>query len=386
LKIGEFAKRSGITIKTLLHYDKIDLLKPSSKSDTGYRFYCEEDFLKLQQIATLKFIGLSLSEIKQILSQSGEALQSIISIQKKALEEKKKHIETVISVLGKVENQKNEYGLLDVDKLIDIIKITNMENKIIEQYKTVDNFNLRGKLHSYNINKTDWSTWCFSKMNFKDKARILEIGCGTGEFWINNIKNVSEQWNITLSDFSEAMLKSSQEKLKGFQYNITYKVIDVQDIPFEDESFDVVIARHMLYCVADIEKALIEIKRVLAKDGLFYATTNSRDAMCELNELVESFDPGIGLSNNGLCERFDLENGEPLLKKHFSEVKTEVLHGEILVPYAEPIVEYKASTVYGSSILVGEKKKAFTKYIETILRDKGDISITTKACIFEIRK
>lgn len=386
MKIGEFAKRSGITIKTLLHYDKIDLLKPSSKSNSGYRFYCEEDFLKLQQIATLKFIGLSLSEIKQILSQSGEDLESIISIQKKALAEKKKHLETVISVLGKVENQKNKNGLLDVDKLIDIIKITNMENKIIEQYKTVDNFNLRGKLHSYNINKTDWNTWCFSKMNFKNKARILEIGCGTGEFWINNIKNLSEQWNITLSDFSEAMIKSSQEKLKGFQYDITYKVIDAQDMPFEDESFDVVIARHMLYCVADIEKALLEIKRVLSKGGLFYATTNSKDAMWELNELVESFDPGIGLSNNGLCERFDLENGQLLLRKHFSEVKTEVLQGEIVVPYAEPIVDYKASTVYGSSILVGEKREAFTEYIENVLKDKGDISITTKACIFESRK
>lgn len=386
MRIGEFSKRAGITIKTLLHYDKIGLLKPSSKSDSGYRVYCEEDFLKLQQITTLKFIGLSLSEIKEVLCQSGETLESIISIQKKALEEKKKHIESVISVLSKVQNQKNKNGLLDVDKLIDIIKITNMENKIIEQYKTVDNFNLRGKLHSYNINKTDWNTWCFSKMKFKDNARILEIGCGTGEFWNKNIKNVSKQWNIILSDFSEAMIKSSQEKLKGFEYNITYKVIDAQDMPFEDESFDVVIARHMLYCVADIEKALLEIKRVLAKDGLFYATTNSRDAMAELNELVESFDPGIGLSNNGLCERFDLENGEPHLKKYFSEVKTEVLQGEIVVPYAEPIVAYKASTVYGSSILVGEKKEAFSKYVENILRDKGAISITTKACIFETRK
>lgn len=56
MKISEFSKRAGISIKTLLHYDKIGLLKPSSKSDSGYRVYCEEDFLKLQQITTLKFI------------------------------------------------------------------------------------------------------------------------------------------------------------------------------------------------------------------------------------------------------------------------------------------------------------------------------------------
>ena len=53
VKIGEFAKISGVTVKTLLHYDKIGLLKPGDKTDSGYRIYCEDDFLKLQQILNL---------------------------------------------------------------------------------------------------------------------------------------------------------------------------------------------------------------------------------------------------------------------------------------------------------------------------------------------
>ncbi len=57
MKIGEFAKRSGVTVKTLLHYDKIGLLKPYEKTEAGYRIYCEDDFLRLQQITTLKFIN-----------------------------------------------------------------------------------------------------------------------------------------------------------------------------------------------------------------------------------------------------------------------------------------------------------------------------------------
>lgn len=386
MKISEFAKRAGVTIKTLLYYDKIGLLKPSQKTDSGYRVYCEEDFLKLQQITTLKFIGLSLYEIKQILFESGENLDSIIKIQKKALEEKKKHIEEVISVFNKAENQINKNGFLEVDKLIDIIKITNMESRVKEQYKTVEKFSLRGKLHSLNTNKTDWNNWCFNQMQFPIKAKILELGCGIGDFWNRNIDSVDSEWNITLSDFSKGMLQSAKENLKQSGKNITYKVIDAQEIPFEDESFDVVIARHMLYLVPDIEKAIAEIKRVLVKGGHFYATTNSREAMAELNELVEKFDSQIGLNNNGMCDRFDLENGEPLLKKYFNDIKTEVLQGKIVVPYAEPIVSYKASTIQGSSILIGEKKREFTRYIENIIKDKGDISITTKACIFKITK
>ena len=74
VKIGEFAKISGITVKTLLHYDKIGLLKPNEKTDSGYRIYCEDDFLKLQQTTALKSIGLSLSEISHIINKSGENL------------------------------------------------------------------------------------------------------------------------------------------------------------------------------------------------------------------------------------------------------------------------------------------------------------------------
>ena len=128
LKISEFAKRAGVTVKTLLHYDKIGLLKPSQKTVSGYRVYCEDDFLKLQQIITLKFIGLSLTEISEILSKTDSSLEHIISIQKKALEEKKKHIESVITVFNKAENQIKDEGFLEVEKLIDIIKITNMES------------------------------------------------------------------------------------------------------------------------------------------------------------------------------------------------------------------------------------------------------------------
>lgn len=142
----------------------------------------------------------------------------------------------------------------------------------------------------------------------------------------------------------------------------------------------------MLYLVPDIEKALSEIKRILAKNGTLYITTNSRDTMAELNALVEKFDSQMGLHNNGMGHRSDMENGYLLLKKYFGEVTTEILQGKIVVDDAEPIVNYKASTVKGSSILVGEKKKQFLKYVDDYIKENGTLSITTKACIFKVRK
>lgn len=386
LKISEFAEKAGVTIKTLLYYDKIGLLKPLKTIGTGYRIYCEEDFLRLQQITTLKYLGLTLSEISQILYETGENLENMITIQKRALEEKKKHIESVISVFNKAENQIREDGFLEINKLIDIIKITNMESMVKEQYKTDEKFNLRGNLHSYNINKTDWTNWCFNQMKFPSNAKILELGCGTGDLWYSNSNNIKDDWNITLSDFSKGMLLSAKKKLEAIKHNFIFEEIDAQDIPYKDESFDVIIARHMLYLVPDIEKALSEIKRVLIKGGLFYVTTNSNESMAELNELIEKFDSKLGLNNNGMCDRFDMENGHTLLKKYFNEINVDVLEGKIIVDSAEPVVSYKGSTIKGSSILIGQKKQEFTEYVKRYIRENGNISITTKACIFKARK
>jgi len=386
LKIGEFAKISGVTIKTLLHYDKIGLLKPGEKTESGYRIYCEDDFLKLQQITTLKFIGLSLNEIGHILHESGENLESMINFQKKALEEKKKHIDAVIDVFNKAKNTAKKNGFLDANNLIDIIKITNMETRVREQYKSDKNLNIRSNLHSYNINKVDFDKWCFNQMNFPENARILELGCGTGKLWFKNKENIDKNLVITLSDFSKSMLKIAKDKLKEVDYDFKYEEINMENIPYEDESFDIVIAEHMIYFAPDIEKALAEIKRVLISGGMLYISANSCETMAELNKLAEKFDSSLGIDNNGYSARFELENGDAILKKYFNKVDVEILEGKIIVNDAKPVVSYKASTIQGSSILVGEKKKEFTKYLEDYIKENGDISITTKTCMFKAMK
>lgn len=386
MKIGEFAKRSGVTVKTLLHYDKIGLLKPSEKTESGYRIYCEEDLLKLQQITTLKFIGLSLSEIGHILHESGENLESMISIQRKALEEKKKHIDSVIEVFNKAKNTAKKNGFLDANNLIDIIKITSIESVVREQYKSDKNLNIRNNLHSFNINKIDFDKWCFNQIKFYKNARVLEVGCGTGKLWYKNEENIDISVDITLSDFSKGMLKSTRDKLKDLNHNFKYKEVNVENIPYEDESFDIVIARHMIYFAPDIEKALSEIKRVLVPGGTAYITVNSCETMAELNKLAEKFDSSLGIDNNGYSARFELENGEPLIKKYFNKVDVEILEGKIIVDNAEPVVSYKSSTIQGSSILIGEKKKQFKKYLEDHIKENGNIAITTKTCMFKATK
>lgn len=86
LKIGELAKRTGLTVRTLHHYDNIGLLTPSVRSDAGYRLYDRSDVARLHRIQALRRLDLSLAEVGALLSGEGADLQMVIRQQITSLE------------------------------------------------------------------------------------------------------------------------------------------------------------------------------------------------------------------------------------------------------------------------------------------------------------
>lgn len=218
MKIGEFARKSGITVKTLLHYDKIGLLQPSSKTEAGYRIYCDENFIKLQQITTLKFIGLSLEEIRQIINEKGQNIESIISIQTKALEEKKKHIETVITALNKAGKQIQDNSFLEIQQLIDIIKITNMETRAKQRFNQASN--------QYVTDSYYWRSKTAELINELIKPNIndvvLDLGCGTGKQIIELSRKVKLAIGV---DISDGMIRQAKENIENERiHNIEFYI------------------------------------------------------------------------------------------------------------------------------------------------------------------
>ncbi|MEQ1683113.1 MAG: MerR family transcriptional regulator [Burkholderiaceae bacterium] len=86
LKVGELAKRSGLTVRTLHHFDQIGLLQPSARSEAGYRLYSRDDVARLHGIQALRHLGLPLKEIGGMLAGDGSALPSIVARQIRALD------------------------------------------------------------------------------------------------------------------------------------------------------------------------------------------------------------------------------------------------------------------------------------------------------------
>ena len=87
LKVGELASRSGLTVRTLHHYDSIGLLTPSARSDAGYRLYNRNDIARLHRIQALRRFGMALADIAAFLDSPDASPAAIIGRQIAALDQ-----------------------------------------------------------------------------------------------------------------------------------------------------------------------------------------------------------------------------------------------------------------------------------------------------------
>ena len=99
-RVHEFAEMAGVTVRTLHHYDHLGLLKPHRRTESGYRLYSDRDLARLEQIVVLKFLGLPLSQIGDLL-QNGAALPDALRRQQRVLAEKRRQLDRAIVAIEK---------------------------------------------------------------------------------------------------------------------------------------------------------------------------------------------------------------------------------------------------------------------------------------------
>jgi DNA-binding transcriptional MerR regulator len=108
LLAGEFAKRAGVTVRTLHHYDRVGLLKPGARSPAGYRLYGDKDVARLQHIAALKFLGVPLRQIKALLERSPHDLGVTLRLQRRLLEEQRSRLDAALVAIERAERAASE--------------------------------------------------------------------------------------------------------------------------------------------------------------------------------------------------------------------------------------------------------------------------------------
>ena len=212
----------------------------------------------------------------------------------------------------------------------------NNSTTVKKQYANSNNLSTRISIHDkYSTNKMGFGNWIFSNYRIESRMKILELGCGTGDMWRGRDDLINKCGMIVLSDFSEGMVSTTRANI-GDHENVEYEVIDIQNIPYENETFDIVIANMMLYHVPDLDLGLKEVKRVLKKSGKFYTATYGEHGIVEyLAKLLGKY----GVEDTA-SKAFTLQNGNDILKKYFTNVEMLEYKDSLAVTDADDMVDY----------------------------------------------
>lgn len=394
---GDFARMAQVSVRTIRFYDKQNILKPSYVTPAGARFYTDSDFVKLQQILLLKYLGFSLEEIKGMTIDNADHhfLQNSLTMQKKLITDKIEQMQLVEQAIDNTVAALEENHQIDWSQMLNLIHLTGMEKSLKSQYENANNISARIRLHKeFSTNTKGWFPWIFetgvlpyieaSALSGSNmgKIEILELGCGEGSLWTENLHLLPENVHITVSDISEGMIRDIRRNI-GNDERFTYDCFDCQQIPAQSNTYDIVIANHLLFYCEDMAQVCNEVKRVLKRNGIFLCSTYGTGHMGEITHLVQNFDSRIILAAENLYERFGLDNGEEILRAFFSQIEMKHYDDAIIIDKADPLIEYILSCHGNQNQYLLDKYQDFRQYVKKQV--KGKYHITKEAGYFLCR-
>lgn len=197
LQAHEFARLAGVTVRTLHHYDRLGLLKPSGYSQAGFRLYGERDIMRLQQIVMLKFIGFPLKEIKNILDRNSLDLAATLRLQREILADKRRHLDTAIAAIEQAECV-IEKGELDWDVFRRIIEVIKMQNNTewMKKYYTEEQLAELGKRWSPELQERVSQEWT-TLIKEVDAASAAGVDPASAE-----ANGLAERWSTLINEFT----------------------------------------------------------------------------------------------------------------------------------------------------------------------------------------
>lgn len=136
-KVGDLAKQTGLTVRTLRFYDQIGLFSPSGKTESGHRLYDESDLSRLQQIISLKELGLSLEEVKSVLNDEQMTPVEIVNLQIARIKEQIKLQQMLLEQLHHVSKSMQGKAPLAVEDFTDLMQaIKKSHEKLVIERRT----------------------------------------------------------------------------------------------------------------------------------------------------------------------------------------------------------------------------------------------------------
>lgn len=236
---------------------------------------------------------------------------------------------------------------------------------------TSSNLSQRLAIHSWNTSSQSWFSWVRDRL--PKEGRILEIGAGTGLLWKQPDHPLTANLSLTLTDFSPAMC----DELRTIPGAVVTQC-DAAALPFDDATFDAVVANHMLYHVDDPDAALREFARVVRPGGRVFVALNGDDHLAEL------FAVGAAIGRASVIKkeaRVTVETAPQLLGRYFEGVLVERAPGDFYVPDVQPVLDY-LGTVGDGGALTAEEEGIARRMVEPVVSEKGGFRVGKDMVLF----
>ncbi len=382
----KFAKRAGVTSRTLRYYDKIGLLKPSKYTESGYRLYCDEDMIRLQRIIALRYLQFSLPEIQLTLEkdEADSVLESLRS-QREAFEKERAHLDHIIETIKRLEKTK-DCGWQDLTRLIQMI---NSDEEI--QWRFVESWRKERDdlFESKKSNPEGWRQFVFRQLEIQEGERILEPDTNDGALWRRNAEQLP-QCHITQTVLDQTAHDNLVNKMEEIEWanspSFSCKILPAGKFHLTPDDYDVVVANHLFIRSAEIHQVLEECRKSLKSGGRFYCTTLGRECMREMIELVQAFEPTVHFYNTDSLDFFSMESGRPLLEQFFDDVQWHHFQNDLETTDAAGLCDYVWATYSNAREVLSGREKELQKYFQKIIDRDGAIRITEVAGVFSARK
>lgn len=252
-----------------------------------------------------------------------------------------------------------------------------------EQYRDASNLDARAELHRrFSRNPNNWQPWVFAHLDLHPESQVLECGCGPGWLWRENLQRIPPDCQIVLTDLSPGMIAEAQAVLLSSGVNFRFQTADIEELPFGDGCFNVVVANHMLYHIENRTRALAEVVRVLQPHGRFVAATNGEHHMQELRQLWQTLLPELAELNLSMSLPFTLENGRSQLEPFFSKVQLVLYEDSLAVTEVAPLLAYLRSTTEARALLTGDRLQQAEEHVQQVIANQGAFHITKATGLF----
>jgi len=268
------------------------------------------------------------------------------------------------------------YRRRGVDQSGDRVTDATTDRRLLTEdaYPDSTNLHARASIYDFREPEVDWFPWVLGHCDWPDDARVLDVGCGPG-YYLAHVHGCGV-------DLSEGMAREARKHGPTI-------VGDVCALPVRTGSIDRLLAPHMLYHAPDLHRAAAELRRVLRRGGVALVVTNDRS---HVGHLVDQLSQATGTrAPVRFMDRFSLENGRPILQRHFDDVDVVHLRGDLVVPEAEPVIAYADScrALYETQLLGGvtwaESMKRFADLVHAEIAETGAWRAATHSGVFVCR-